>query len=215
MDRSRIGIIIPALNEENTVGRVISRTIQFGIPIVVDDGSADKTAEIARNNDAHVVIHRTNQGYDQALNSGFAYAANLGCEYIITIDADGQHNPENLATFIQTLEDGADVVIGIRDRQQRLAESIFSYVTFYKWGIRDPLCGMKAYRVVVYRTLGYFDSYHSIGTELMLFAAKKGFLLKQIPIITKERNDNPRFGHWFNANFWIIRALWRGMNVFR
>jgi glycosyltransferase involved in cell wall biosynthesis len=146
-------------------------------------------------------------GYDQALNSGFARASELGCEYVITMDADGQHDPTILTSFIQTLDAGADVVVGIRDRRQRLAEHIFAWVSSVKWGVNDPLCGLKAYRVEVYRELGHFDSYDSIGTELTIYAAKVGKKIMQVPVKTRERSDEPRFGRRYSANWRILRAL--------
>ena len=211
MERYRVGIVIPALNEGKTIGLVVSNAAKFGRPIVVDDGSVDNTCDLARCNGAEVVRHEVNRGYDQALNTGFARAEELECEYVITIDADGQHPALAMARFIQVLDNGADVVVGIRDRRQRFAESIFGWAINTKWGIRDPLCGMKAYRLEVYKELGYFDSYESIGTELMLYAAKCGKNIMQVSVNIDQRKDSPRFGNRFSTNRRILRALWLGM----
>lgn len=211
MDRHRIGIVIPALNEAATIAGVASNASQYGVPIVVDDGSSDETGELAKAAGARVVRHDTNLGYDQALNSGFARARELGCEYVVTMDADGQHDPTILSFFIQALDAGADVVIGIRDRRQRLAEHVFAWVSSAKWGIRDPLCGMKAYRIGIYKGLGHFDAYDSIGTELAIYAAKSGKKIAQLPIKTRERSDEPRFDRRYSANRRILRSLWRGL----
>jgi glycosyltransferase involved in cell wall biosynthesis len=205
---NRICIVIPALNESGTIASIVSSSLQYGSPIVVDDGSSDKTGELAATAGAIVVRHKKNRGYDQALNSGFARADELGCEYIITLDADGQHDPSILSPFINALNDGADVVVGIRDRRQRLAEHIFAWLSLIKWGIHDPLCGMKAYRISVYKELGHFDSRESIGTELAIYAAKNGKKIIQLPVKTRERVDAPRFGRRFSANMRLLRALW-------
>lgn len=208
MERHRLGIVIPALNERATIAPVVASVSQFGIPIVVDDGSSDDTGALAAAAGATVVRHPGCRGYDQALNSGFARADMMGCEFVITMDADGQHDPAILTTFIQALEeDGADAVIGIRDRRQRLAEHIFAWVGSLKWAIRDPLCGMKAYRIDTYRELGHFDSYSSIGTELAIFAAKTGKKIVQIPVKTHARSDKARFGSKYSANKRIMRSL--------
>lgn len=211
MDKHRIGIVIPALNEAATIVSVIAKAEKFGMPIVVDDGSSDQTSQVAGQAGAEIVRHEKNLGYDKALNSGFERAADLGCEYIITIDADGQHDPTILNKFIHALDSGAEVVVGIRDRRQRLAETMFAWLSRLLWGIQDPLCGMKAYRVGVFKALGHFDSYDSIGTELVLYAAKSGEPVAQIPIMTRDREDAPRFGRRLSANMRIVKAMWRGI----
>ena len=211
MERHRIGIVIPALNEATTIGEVVLEVSQFGLPIVVDDGSSDETGTLANAAGASVVRHNINQGYDHALNSGFARASDLDCEFVVTMDADGQHNPIVLSSFIRALEAGADIVVGVRDRRQRLAEHIFALISSLRWGIHDPLCGMKAYRIEVYKTLGHFDSYDSIGTELIIFAAKSGKKIVQLPLKTRDRKDEPRFGKRYTANWRILRALWFGL----
>jgi glycosyltransferase involved in cell wall biosynthesis len=211
MERHRIAVVIPALNEAATIGAVVRQALARGAPIVVDDGSSDATAQIARDAGADVVVLPSNRGYDGALNAGFARASEMECAYIVTMDADGQHNPDLLLEFIAALDAGADVVVGVRDRTQRFAESVFAWYGNLRWGIRDPLCGMKAYRAEVYRALGHFDAYQSIGTELALFAARSGYRLAQLPVKTRDRVGAPRFGRVLSANMRILRALARGM----
>lgn len=207
MDRSRVAIVIPALNESATIADVVEAAGKYGVPIVVDDGSTDNTAELAAKAGAVVASHKNNQGYDAALNSGFRKATELGSDIVITLDADGQHDPSLIFQFIAAIDAGADVVIGVRSRRQRLAEHLFALYAICRFGIKDPLCGMKAYRKVVYEDLGHFDSYGSIGTELAIFAAKKGYRLNQIPFTVRERRDQPRFGRVLVGNYKITRAL--------
>jgi glycosyltransferase involved in cell wall biosynthesis len=212
MGGRRIGIVIPALNEANTIADIVIHASRFGTAIVVDDGSSDSTSTVAEAAGAIVVRHALNRGYDDALNSGFARAADLGCDYIISMDADGQHDAATLPTFIHALDGGADVVIGIRDQLQRFAEHFFAFVASVLWKIRDPLCGLKGYTIGVYRDLGHFDSYDSIGTELAIFAARRKKRIQQVPIRTRPRVDEPRFGNRFRSNVRILKAL---VNAFR
>jgi glycosyltransferase involved in cell wall biosynthesis len=207
MDRPRVAVIIPALNEAATIGDVVVAASAVGHPIVVDDGSSDFTADVAKGAGATVVRHAVNTGYDGALNSGFAKAAALGCRYLVTMDADGQHDAATITPFIDALDRGASVVIGIRDRHQRVTESLFASVGRARWGIHDPLCGMKAYRVEVWEALGHFDSFGSIGTELAVFAASCGDPIVQLPVSTRDRAGRPRFGSLLRANAKILRAL--------
>ena len=91
MARCNLAIIVPALNEEKTIENVITRIKEKGTVIVINDGSSDRTSEIAENSGAIVINHSFNKGYDEALNTGFKYAYESGFEYVITFDADEQH----------------------------------------------------------------------------------------------------------------------------
>lgn len=210
MGRFRIAIIIPAFNEESTLLGVIQSVQEYGDVIVVNDASTDKTKQIAEDSDAILVNHGKNKGYDAALNSGCAKARELNYNVVITFDADGQHNRKHIQEYIDLLEQGFEVIVGIRSKFQRVAEYIFAWAASWRWGVKDPLCGMKAYRIDVYNQLGYFDSYNSIGTELAIYAAHKKLKIAQQFIKVEDRKDRPRFGSGFSANMAILRALWRG-----
>ncbi len=207
MDRHRLAIVVPALNEAATIAGVVTAVSAYGRCIVVDDGSSDGTAQVAGQAGALVVRHAANGGYDAALNSGFRKADELDYAAVVTVDADGQHNPGLLLEFIARLDAGADVVLGVRDSQPRLAEHVFAWYTRGRFGIADPLCGMKAYRMTVYHALGHFDAYRSIGTELALFAARNGYRLASVPVAVRDRDGQPRFGRKLSANLKIFRAL--------
>ncbi len=211
MVRHRVGIVIPALNESATISNVVKAAMAYGLPIVVDDGSTDDTAGLATEAGAVVVSHEQNRGYDEALNSGFRKAVESDCEIIITLDADGQHNPDLIAGFIEKIDAGADMVVGIRDHFQRLGEHLFALYTNYRFGIKDPLSGIKAYRSSLYQALGHFDSYGSIGTELMIYAAKNTYKVDQLPFEVMERQGQSRFGQTLQGNYKIFRALFFAM----
>ena len=211
MVRHRVGIVIPALNESATISNVVKAAMAYGLPIVVDDGSTDDTARLASEAGAVVVSHEQNRGYDEALNSGFRKAVESDCEIIITLDADGQHNPDLIAAFIEKIDAGADMVVGIRDHLQRLGEHLFAFYTNYRFGIKDPLSGIKAYRSSLYKALGHFDSYGSIGTELMIYAARNTYKIDQLPFEVMERQGQSRFGQTIQGNFKIFRALFLAM----
>ncbi|HTN31739.1 MAG TPA: glycosyltransferase family 2 protein [Pseudomonas sp.] len=211
MVRSGIALIIPAYNEAATIYAVVKSASRYGQPIVIDDCSTDATAELAERAGAVVVRHASNRGYDGALNTGFAEADRREFESIITLDADGQHDPELLSRFIDGLDQGADLVLGVRDRFPRCAERIFALYTRRRYGVHDPLCGMKAYRRSVYQRLGHFDSYKSIGTELALFGVKNNFSFCEIAFVVRDRQDSPRFGRLLSANLRILRAMMRDL----
>ena len=155
-----------------------------------------------------VVVHAQNEGYDGALNSGFVRADELDCKYVVTCDADGQHNPQQLGEFVKLLKDGYDMVLGVRDRQQRVGERLFSLVARRLWGVGGrPLCGMKAYRMSLYREIGRFDTFGSIGTELAVRSIARGAKAIERKTVIRDRADAPRFGRKLAANIRILRAL--------
>jgi glycosyltransferase involved in cell wall biosynthesis len=206
--------VIPALNEARNIENVISKVKQHADVIVVDDGSIDDTNNIAHKAGAIVVRHEINKGYDAALATGVREAMNLGYEFAVTMDADGQHDPILLQHFNIELEKGADLVVGVRDRTQRWSEALFCLVGSYVWGIRDPLCGMKGYRLNKLSSLESLNTYPSIGTELAIHMAKNGLRVCQFKISTRRRDGQSRFGSGLKANFQICRALTFGL-IFR
>lgn len=207
MDRYRLAIVIPAYNESKTISGVVKSVNPFGTPIVVDDGSKDDTVSLAESAGAIVVSHRNNVGYDEALNSGFEKAFELGFTVVITFDADGQHDELMIPSFVNKIEAGADVVVGVRNQKQRISEHIFAWYTDLRFKIKDPLCGMKAYRKIVYDKLGHMDSFGSIGTELAIFAAKNQYRIEEMDIKIAVREGEPRFSRSFTGEYKIIRAM--------
>lgn len=212
MERNRVAIIIPAFNEAATIALVASRVRKFGIPIVVDDGSCDGTGKIAEDAGATVIRIDVNSGYDAAIAVGFEYASMFNCEFAVTLDADGQHDPHLAKKFVQELKDGADVVVGRRNKLQRIGEYFFAWVGNILWGIRDPLCGAKGYRLeTTYRELGHYSSYKSIGTELLIYSVRSRKKITEIEIETRLRIGKSRFGSGIKSNMMILYAICRGI----
>lgn len=207
----RVAIVIPAFNEAELIGAVVSTVSVFGAPIVVNDGSTDDTEHVARTAGALVVSHEANRGYDYALATGLIRAMAENFDFAITVDGDGQHAPERIQDFINELLHDADVVVGIRDRFQRISERVFSGMTKMLWGISDPLCGMKGYRLSKLNGMVCLCSYPSIGTELTIRAARSGWNIRQVAVKTRDRHDRSRFGVGFYANWLIFRAMLLGL----
>jgi glycosyltransferase involved in cell wall biosynthesis len=206
-----LAVVVPAWNEAETIAAVVRGALSHGQVVVVDDCSKDATAEVAMAAGAVVVKHAANLGYDGALNSGFATALGLGATWIVTMDADGSHDPSAISALGETLWSGAAVVVGRRGFRERISESIFGLWTGWRWSISDPLSGMKAYRADLLERFGCFDRYGSIGTDLLLRAAAAGLEVRQIPVPYRKRDGQPRFGRAWRANLRILRALVQGI----
>jgi glycosyltransferase involved in cell wall biosynthesis len=202
-----LALVIPALNEARSLPRVIGGIREFGLAIVVDDGSDDGTARVAAEAGAVVVGHARPRGYDAALDSGFAAAAAAGCDYVVTFDADGQHPAALIPVFLDLLESGNDVVVGVRPAFARVSERLFGACTRLRYGVSDPLCGMKGYSVRLYADVGHFDCYRSIGTELLLTALRERRRVAQVPVPIAPREGKSGFGGALRGNWRIARAL--------
>ena len=207
MDKYKVAIVVPAYNEERTIGEVVKSISNYGDVILVNDASTDATKEIALKMNVILINNKINLGYDKALNMGFSEADKRNYNAVITFDADGQHSPDSLKMYIECLENGVDLVLGVRKKTGRVAEWIFMLYTHKKFKWQDPLCGMKGYSMSLYRGQGYFDSYGSIGTELSHYGLKNNYSFKQLNIPIKNRKDTPRFSSTIKANFYILRAL--------
>ena len=215
MERSKFCIVIPAFNEEKTLGYVVLQTLKYCQPIVIDDCSSDDTSNVASKAGAIVVSHSVNQGYEGALNTGFKTASDMGFEVVITLDADGQHDPKLIDLFIDAILQGNDMVIGVRNKLFRLSEYLFSYYSNLKFGIKDPCCGMKAYRIKLYEDMGFFDKYNSVGTELSFFSVMNNCKFMQIEIPVYNREGNSRYGDILSGNFKILKALFFSYRRYR
>jgi len=214
---TKVIAIIPAYNEELTIGPVIKGIKGFvDNVVVVDDHSSDNTAANAQKAGAVVVGHKKNGGYDKAINSGFRKAHSLGADIFVTFDADGQHRAEDLKKLLEYMKKNkADVATGIRKRKARLAEYFFAVYSKKKLSIKDPLCGMKAYTKKTYEDLGQFDTIGSIGTELMFSANKNNAKIVTMPIKLSKRDDKSRFYHNnIKGNLKIFRAMFRVMSKY-
>jgi glycosyltransferase involved in cell wall biosynthesis len=209
---SRVIAVIPAFNEAKTIAAVVAGLrAQVADVIVVDDHSADGTGEEARRAGAIVLRNAANLGYDGSLNAGFAEAARRGAGIVLSFDGDGEHDPADVPRLVAPIaQDRADIVAGQRPRLAGPAEKIFACYTRLRYGIADPLCGLKAYRRSVYDAVGQFDTVQSIGTELMIKGLHRNFRLALVPIALHRRADSSRFyARRLRANLKILRAAWR------
>lgn len=206
--------VIPAYNEAKTIRGVVAGLLpQVHEVIVVNDASTDATASEAGEAGAVVFSHEQNAGYDRTINDGFRLAAEHGATSIITFDADGEHDPGDITRMLAPLREGrADVVLGQRPASRHWSERIFALYTRMRYGIPDPLCGLKAYRREVYDRVGFFDSRSSIGSELTLRAIRYGYRLSLVPITLHARTDGDASRFYalsLRGNMRILAALWR------
>ena len=152
MKSSKVVCIIPAYNEEKTIGNVIKRTKKFVDKIiVVNDGSTDNTEEISKKAGAKVISHKKNQGAGYASRIGLKEAIKMKSNVILFIDADGQLDPKYIPEFINSIKNGIDYVTGWRDLSnypldRRIGNWGLTKLTniFCPIGLHDTECGFRA-----------------------------------------------------------------------
>ena len=209
--RKKIAIVIPAFNEAVTIENVVVGLLQKGVPIVVDDGSEYQTADIALRAGAIIIKHHTNLGYDTAIHTGLKKALELNFNFAVVFDADGQHDPKFIDDAMKLFKSGLDMVVGCRDSKQRISESIFGVVSSLFWGVADPLCGLKAYRLSKFNNLVLMNTYKSIGTEILIRAIRNGLEVKSHCTKTSPRQGPSRFGSSLSSNYHILKSLLYGV----
>lgn len=205
----KIVIVMPALNESDTIGPVVRAVSAYGMPLVVDDASSDDTASIAETEGAIVLKLPVNRGYEGALEAGFAEAEKRHADVVATFDSDGQFDAGVLDHVLRPIREGrADLVLGERPRGARFAERLFGLYTGLRHGISDILCGVKAYRIELYRSHGRFDEGRAVGTELALAAIRDGARFETVPVPVKPRErGGSRFGDGVRANLRLLTAM--------
>jgi glycosyltransferase involved in cell wall biosynthesis len=210
VDGPHLAIVIPAYREAATIGRVVGAAIEHGLVIVVDDCSPDETGRLAREAGAVVVRNDENGGYDRTLCRGFEEAAARGCTHVVTMDADGEHDPSTLGEFKRILlDERVPLVLGVRPRKQRIAEVVMGWYVRARFGARDILCGMKGYDLALWRQNHGFDHSNGIGTELAINSLRRGCRFREIKVSGERRRDAPRFDRRWRANARIMAALMR------
>jgi len=186
--------LIPAYNEERKVGEVVAGCKPLvDFVVVVDDGSTDCTAEKAKLAGAIVLSQPQNMGKGMALMRGFQYAQEQGIDYIITLDADGQHPPKHIPQFIAQLNKGYGVVVGSRMAdlskmpiERRFSNLLTSFVISLVAGqyIADSQNGYRGIATEVVRGLSFTRRGFEMETELLFKAVRRGFRIGSAPIDT-------------------------------
>jgi dolichol-phosphate hexosyltransferase len=200
-----VSIIIPAYNEEKNLGNVLAELKRYAELvqmeneiIVVDDGSLDKTKEVATQNGAKVLINKTNQGKGYSLKCGFECAKG---EIVVTMDGDGSHDPKDIGKLVFPVLNGTDVAVGSRFNTKegretttrvnlfgnRLISLFFLIITGSS--ITDSQSGFRAYKSKVLKNIVLTSNRFEVETELTLKPIMSGFSLKEVPIFVRKRRS--------------------------
>jgi glycosyltransferase involved in cell wall biosynthesis len=185
---------IPAYNEEASIAKVIVLARQFADKIVVcDDGSKDLTGKIAESLGAEVVAHESNLGYGAALRELFDKAIERGADVLVTLDADGQHDPAFIPQLVSAIQAGADVAIGSRlvgsasftgPGRRKLGVRMISKATDISTdqGIRDAQSGFRAYGKRAMAELRPAEMGMGASVEILVKSAQLGLHVTEVPV---------------------------------
>ena len=192
MMKQGVYVIIPAFNEEQRIGDVVSKAKPYCQDvIVVDDGSLDKSFEAAERAGADCLKHIVNLGKGAATKTGCDYAFKQGAEIFVLMDGDGQHDASEIPRFLKALEK-TDIVFGYRDLSHempglfRLGNNFIQMMTGMMFGIRvnDPLSGFRAFKREAYQKIRWDSSDYFVETEMIARVGKNRLSFEQIPIKT-------------------------------
>jgi len=187
-------VAMPAYNEEHSIARMVRGCKKHvDCVVVVDDGSSDRTAEIAAFEGAHVVRHLKNRGYGAALQTCFETARSLGATEMVIIDSDGQHDPEEIPKLLEPLGRGADLVIGSRfcngngkdvPAYCKVGMKVLDIATYLVGGINvtDSQSGFRAYGRRAIDCIRVDDEGMSAGSEILLQAKDNRLKVEEVEI---------------------------------
>jgi dolichol-phosphate mannosyltransferase len=199
---------LPVYNEREYVDDVLNEVLRYSSQVlVVDDGSTDGTSELlGRRDDIAVVRHTKNRGYGAGLRSAFEYAIRHQYEYVVTIDCDGQHEPQRIPRFVSACQD-VDIVSGSRYLGQFRGDSeppaqrrwINQQVTRdlnQRLGLdlTDAFCGFKAYRVSALAQLQITEEGYAMPLELWVQAVANGLEIIELPVPLIYLDESRSFG---------------------
>jgi glycosyltransferase involved in cell wall biosynthesis len=199
---------LPVYNEAATLNAVLDEVARFSADVlVVDDGSQDGTADLlAARQDIRLETHPRNLGYGAALRTAFQHAMRHDFEVLVTIDCDGQHEPQRIPRFVAACR-GVDIVSGSRYLKQYPGDSqppaqrlwINQQVTAdvnrrLNLNLTDAFCGFKAYRVAALRRLTPTENGYAMPLELWVQAARAGLKIIEVPVPLIYLDEKRSFG---------------------
>lgn len=221
----KVCAVIPAYNEEATIGPIVRETKKYiGAVFVINNGSTDNTAQIARESGANVIDYDAKRGYGAAQYAGQQFAINEGYEYILQLDADGQHNPLYIPKLLETMQsDDYDIVLGSRFLTSsyknlsfmRKAGIVFFSKTISLLGhtqVTDVTSGFKIYKASSLHKLSKPSDINP-AIEQMMEIAKKGLRIKEIPIEMPTRNAGSSHLSPVRFSLYPFRATWHILKV--
>lgn len=208
--------VIPAYNEAKHIAKVVKETKRFVPVLVVDDGSADETVRLAQAAGAEVIRQPFNQGKGSALRAGFQRALDLGCEAVIMLDADGQHDPSEIRKFLQMYMNlTPDLIIGKRSFRKmpwarRIANTTGRWL--FSWALGQSIPdNQSGYRMLSRRFMGVMlesnEQGYEFEVEMLATCLKQHFDLEWIPIQTIYADESSHIDpvrHILN----FFRILW-------
>jgi len=193
----KILILIPAFNAEKTISSLIDQISAF-IPgkdiLVIDDGSTDRTYQLAKESGANCIQHKKNKGKGEALKTGFEYAIKEGYSGVITLDADLQHDPKFIPEFIRVAEAGlSDILVGTRHIELKtmpfprwLTNNVTSIIVSILGDtkVRDSQSGYRYISTDVLKAVKLSTRKYELESEILIKAGRKGFKIAPVPIST-------------------------------
>lgn len=219
----KVLILLPAYNEEKTIGSIVKeikkRFTSFSI-IVIDDGSTDKTSEVAKKTGAIVIQHLFNLGDGAARQTGFIYALRENYEAVVHLDADGQHSPESIGKIVEELEKNeADIVNGSRFLGEHTYKiPIFRYIGMQIFGmIASVVCKQKitdptsGFRCLSKRALRLYttDVYpqHFPDADILITSHFHGLKIKEIPVTMQSSYKEKSLHTGFKSIYYIYKMF--------
>jgi len=195
--------LIPAYMEQRMIRDVVFRVREYiSDVIVIDDGSLDRTSEEAAAAGAVVIRHARNLGKGVAINTGFDYARKNNFNYLITMDADGQHDPADIPRFVEAYErTGIPVLIGNRMGERsamplmrKLTNLSMSWMLSraMKQYVPDTQCGFRLYRCNVLPFIEVMSTRYAAESEILLHIAARGIRVDSVPIAVIYRNERSK-----------------------
>ena len=207
---SRFLTALPVFNEVNSVSQVLDEVAHYSDDIlIVDDGSTDGTLELLRKRkDIILIEHQENKGYGGALITAFKYAIENGYEVLVTIDCDGQHEPQRIRQFVaKSATTNADIVSGSRylksfddntlppeDRRQINVDITKLLNKKLGYNLSDAFCGFKAYRVEAISRLQLTENGYAMPLELWVQAWCHGLTVVELPVPLIYLDEDRSFG---------------------
>ena len=214
MQKHEVAIVIPCYNENKTILKVYKRMKKYGKILIIDDCSIDGTHKTLIKKKIKFLKNKKNIGYEASIINGMKHILRhwKKVKFIITMDADGELLSKSVPLLLKSLfKNNFDIIVGSRNKLNRISEYFLKLIFNLKFGVKDPISGLKIYKIKVIKKIINLISKDFFLVDILIISYYKNFSIGSLNIFVNKRKGEPRVGNNLIVNMKIFNIIFNSI----